>query len=262
VKILNVKKFNIPVFAGKTPSERSAPVRQAVALVRRGLRSAYKLAGSPRSPLSPLLRLPAIEKARQRLNEGEVSAADVVEMLACLRDAGVRAWLVGGWATDALLGQQTRAHEDVDLAIEASGEATARAALERAGFHVTHEAPAGRWLSVHVKMIDGLRRPVALHPVDVDAWSAPAGPGSIRQGARELGMGEIDEVFATGRLAGHDVPATSAAAQMVLRCGYEIREFDRRDVEALCRRFRLPAPLPYLDAATGASAGAAGGGHR
>jgi lincosamide nucleotidyltransferase A/C/D/E len=228
---------------------------------RRALRRAYRLAGSSRSPLSPLLRLSAIEQARQRLNAGTVSATDVVEVLRWLQAAGVRAWLVGGWAADALLGQQTRAHADVDLAIEAASEKTARAALEAAGFHVVYEVPAGRWLSVQVAMIDGLRRSVGLHPIDLEAWSV-RGPGSIRQSARELGMGEVDDLFATGRLAEQDVPSLSAAAQVVLRCGYEIRDCDREDVEALCRRFGLASPLPYRDLPAHASAGLSGSGEQ
>jgi lincosamide nucleotidyltransferase A/C/D/E len=249
-------------FSGQPPPERGARRRQRLALLRRALRRAYRLAGSSRSPLSPLLRLSAIEQFRQRLNAGTLRDADVVEVLASLRDAGVRAWLVGGWAADALLGEQTRTHADIDLAIEAASEATARAALESAGFRVTHEAPAGRWLSLQVSMIDGLRRPVSLHPIDLEAWSAPAGPGSIRQSARELGMGEVDDLFATGRLAEQDVSSLSAAAQVVIRCGYDIRDCDRQDVEALCRRFGLPSPLPYRGLPAHASAGMGGGGER
>jgi lincosamide nucleotidyltransferase A/C/D/E len=230
-----------------TSTEPGARGRRALAVVRRASRRAYRLAGSSRSPLSPLLRLPAIEQVRQRLNTGTVNATDVVEVLALLGAAGVRACLVGGWATDAILGRHTRAHADLDLAIDAACEATARASMERAGFHFSHEVPVGRWLLVQVKMIDGLRRAVALHPVDLEAWAAPAGPESIRQGARDLGMAEIGDVFATGRLAEQDVPTLSAAAQLVLRCGYEIRDSDRQDVDALCRRFGLPSPPPYIE---------------
>src|SRR6202035_4200358 len=245
-----------------TSTEQGARGRRALALVRRALRRAYRIAGSSRSPLSPLLRLPAIEQARQRLNTGTVNATDAVEVLTLLQAAGVRACLVGGWATDAILGRHTRAHADIDLAIDAACEATARASMERAGFHVANELPVGGWLSVQVKMIDGLRRAVALHPVDLEAWAAPAGPESIRQGARELGMAEFGDVFATGRLAEQDVPSLSPVAQLVLRCDHEIRDSDRQDVEALCRRFGLPPPPPYIGLSARASAGAGGSGDR
>jgi lincosamide nucleotidyltransferase A/C/D/E len=195
--------------------------------------------------MSPLLRLAAIDSVRERLNDGRMGTSDVVEVLSRLQDAGVRAWLVGGWATDALLGRETRGHGDLDLVVDAATAAAARVTLQTAGFHVAHELHIGRFLRDQVVMIDGLRRPVALHPIDVDEWSAASGPRSIRQQARELGIGEIDDVFAMGRLGGHDVPSTSPASQLVLRCGYEQRDVDRRDVEALCRQFGLPSPRPY-----------------
>src|SRR5260370_1675948 len=108
--MLNVRKMRTFF----EPRERG---RRALAVIRRGLRRGYRLAGSSRSPLSPLLRLPAIEQARQRLNTGTANEADVVEVLGLLQAAGGSAWLVGGWATDALLGEQTRAPADLDLAI-------------------------------------------------------------------------------------------------------------------------------------------------
>ena len=36
-----------------------------------------------------------------------------------LQSAGVRVWLDGGWSVDALLGEQTRPHADLDLAVPA-----------------------------------------------------------------------------------------------------------------------------------------------
>jgi lincosamide nucleotidyltransferase A/C/D/E len=187
-----------------------------------------------------------------------VDAADVVEVVSLLQAAGARVWIVGGWAIDALLGRETRPHGDLDLVVEAASMPTALAAMEAAGFHLAHEVVVGRWLSVQVKLYDGMRRGVALHPIDPGAWAAPAGPESVRQSARELGLGEVSEVFATGRLAEHDVPSLSPAAQVVLRCGYEIRELDRQDVAALCQQFGLPAPLPYAGAPSGAGPAASG----
>lgn len=229
----------------------AATRRSAVAAVRPLLGALYRALSSRRSPLGPLLRAPLVERARQRANTTVVGADDVIDLLARLREAGVEAWLIGGWGVDALLGEQTRSHGDLDLVVEAPRLGAAQEALERAGFRVEHEAPAGRWLSVHVQMIDRMRRSVSLHPADMPAWSAPGGPGSLRQAARELGLGEAGDLVTGGRVGGRDVAALSPGAQIVLRCGYEIRERDRRDVALLCERFDLSLPAPYRDGSAG-----------
>ncbi|WP_445256543.1 nucleotidyltransferase domain-containing protein [Nocardioides aurantiacus] len=40
---------------------------------------------------------------------------DLVDLLDALDDLGAAYWLDGGWGVDALLGDQTRPHGDVDL---------------------------------------------------------------------------------------------------------------------------------------------------
>lgn len=47
-----------------------------------------------------------------------MNGSDVMEVLDRLRSAGVRFWVDGGWGVDALLGEQTREHEDLDLVVE------------------------------------------------------------------------------------------------------------------------------------------------
>src|SRR2546422_5781430 len=44
-------------------------------------------------------------------------ASDVVEVLDRLDGAGIEASLDGGWGVDALLGEQTRPHDDLDLIV-------------------------------------------------------------------------------------------------------------------------------------------------
>lgn len=48
-----------------------------------------------------------------------MSAEQAVELLAELDAAGVRACVGGGWAVDALLGEQSRTHGDLDLWVTA-----------------------------------------------------------------------------------------------------------------------------------------------
>jgi len=46
------------------------------------------------------------------------SAKDVVELYKYLARNNRKIWLDGGWGVDALLGQQTRLHSDLDIIIE------------------------------------------------------------------------------------------------------------------------------------------------
>jgi lincosamide nucleotidyltransferase A/C/D/E len=45
-----------------------------------------------------------------------MAAADVLDVLQALAEAGVWASVEGGWGVDALLHRQTRQHGDLDLA--------------------------------------------------------------------------------------------------------------------------------------------------
>src|SRR6185436_8068291 len=42
----------------------------------------------------------------------------VVELISDMEDHGVRLWLVGGWGVDALVGEQTRDHHDLDVLVD------------------------------------------------------------------------------------------------------------------------------------------------
>lgn len=46
-----------------------------------------------------------------------MSASDVIELLQLLGQDGIEVYVDGGWAVDALLGEQTRAHRDLDIAL-------------------------------------------------------------------------------------------------------------------------------------------------
>jgi Aminoglycoside-2''-adenylyltransferase len=44
--------------------------------------------------------------------------ADVLAVLDLAEESGVRLWVDGGWGADALLGEQTRKHGDLDVPVE------------------------------------------------------------------------------------------------------------------------------------------------
>ena len=46
-----------------------------------------------------------------------MSAQMVLWFVSLFERLGVRAWLDGGWGVDALIGEQTRVHADLDIMI-------------------------------------------------------------------------------------------------------------------------------------------------
>lgn len=210
---------------------------------REALRTVYHALA--RSPAAPLLRFPAAEWARLRITATEVSSHDVPYFVGLLSAAGVKSWLVGGWGCDALLGEQTRRHRDLDLVLaEPQRLATACEVLGRDGFVVTEVFDAER-LGTAVELLDRRhRRQVALHLVDLTSDGAEAWLPSLRQTMRRHGLLPT-EIFATGTVAGHHLPCLSAPALIALHIGYEPHDEDRHDVCRLCTRFSLPVPPAY-----------------
>jgi lincosamide nucleotidyltransferase A/C/D/E len=163
------------------------------------------------------------------------SAADVVRVVGLLERAEIEIWLDGGWGVDALLGEETRPHADLDLVLRASDFARVRAALGAAGFR---ERPGATGANAVFESDTGCA--VDAHGVEIDPrgfaiFSLPDGrhwpfpPSALR--------GE-------GRVAGRAVRCLSAEAQV--HChgqGYTPTEKDLQDMERLQARFGVVLPL-------------------
>jgi lincosamide nucleotidyltransferase A/C/D/E len=166
-----------------------------------------------------------------------VGPGDVLTVLDALAQAGVAAWLDGGWGVDALLGHQTRVHEDMDLVIELSRVDDAAAALEGLGFQVVEN-----YLPIRAVMRARDRNQVDLHLVTFDehgtGWRANAAPdgSDCLYPAGGFGHGEV---------AGRSGPCLEAWVQLDHHRGYEPRERDRLDVAALASTFDLTPPSRY-----------------
>ncbi len=68
-----------------------------------------------------------------------MNSSDVLEVLGLLEAVGIPVWIGGGWGVDALVGQETRSHEDVDIAVPASDEGPAIATLTLHRFRIIEE---------------------------------------------------------------------------------------------------------------------------
>ena len=80
-----------------------------------------------------------------RCNEGKmVSAEDVIKIYRRLSGHGIRVWLTGGWGIDALLGEQTRPHKDLDVVMLLDNVVRMCALLESDGYELAYLWPENR----------------------------------------------------------------------------------------------------------------------
>ena len=99
-----------------------------------------------------------------------MSAEDVVRLLAAMD--GIDVWLDGGWGVDALLGEQTREHDDLDLVVARSDVPLLIEALGREGYEV-----AKGQLPTCIVLLDPAGRQVDVHPVEPSTRQATASTG-------------------------------------------------------------------------------------
>jgi lincosamide nucleotidyltransferase A/C/D/E len=161
-----------------------------------------------------------------------MDAADVLEILDRLDAAGVEWWINGGWGVDALLGRETRRHNDLDFATPA--EAIERLSAVFPEFrHVDQE----EWPSAYV-LRDSQGRELDFHPLRFDA----EGNGWQPQIGAAEALWPREALEGRGRIGGREVRCMSAEfeVQSHLYAGHD--DVDWADVAALCQRFEFPLP--------------------
>jgi 2'-5' RNA ligase len=164
----------------------------------------------------------------------------VLVIVEALRDAGVRCWISGGWGVDALAGEHTRVHRDLDLVVEDRGMDQAVEILDRLGYFEWHrsesEVPMFSRVVLHDHELAG--RTIDLHPL-------------------ELAGTHME--FTTGEIGGREVPCLSVDLQVKTHSSYRKRWSDRNDL-AILRKLRegsgttLILPVPSLDSVVQESA--------
>lgn len=161
-------------------------------------------------------------------------ADDVLSVLERLHQAGVCLYIGGGWGVDALLGEQTRQHVDLDISFNAEDEECAIHCLEAIGFAIVEDQRPTRFV-----MRDMAVRSIDLHPVTFDATGV-----GVQIGYDRLFHYPVDG-FAFGAIAGTRVPCLSAEQQVRFHSDYQPGEKDRRDMFRLRERFGVELPDTY-----------------
>jgi lincosamide nucleotidyltransferase A/C/D/E len=167
-----------------------------------------------------------------------MTAVDVVTLVGALTASEVDVCLSGGWSVDALLGEQTRPHADLDLWLAAPAFEGALRVFVDQGVDRIYPWPGDRpWNFV---LHDGGTRRVDLHCYET------LEDGSIQYGS----------VLDPFRLPSAALSHAGVIDGFPLRCeeplwalrfhtGYPPRSTDRHDVTRLCERFNLELPAEY-----------------
>jgi lincosamide nucleotidyltransferase A/C/D/E len=165
-----------------------------------------------------------------------MDAHDVLAVIDCLDAKRIDFWLDGGWGIDALVGRETRPHEDLDLVVAQDDLPRAQTALAELGFE--HDPTVEPGLPARVVLVAPDGRHVDLHPVEFDdrgnGWQ-PLGDGAY-------GAYPADGLTGTGEVAGRSVRCLTPELQVRHHLGYRPDDDDHHDLRVLAERFDLDLP--------------------
>lgn len=162
-----------------------------------------------------------------------VNKADAVEIISYADNNGIDIWLDGGWGVDALLGTQTRVHNDIDLFVEKINRRKFIDIIKEKGFSEIEEAYT---TTSHTVWKDAKDRIIDLHIFEFNEQGNLVFEGETYSGDVFSGIGKISNKV---------VKCISAENQVLFHLGYEHDENDVHDVRLLCERFNIPIPNEY-----------------
>lgn len=165
-------------------------------------------------------------------SHAEMNAGAAVQLLQLFAGNGLDVVVDGGWGVDALLGEQTRSHNDLDIALQHRDVPKLRTLLEAHGYI---DVPRDDTWECNFVMGDEKGHEVDIHSYTYDAH------GKLIFGVPY----PLDSLSGTGTIQGYPVKCISPEWMVRFHTGYEFDENDYRDVAALCERFGIALPVEY-----------------
>ena len=139
----------------------------------------------------------------------------------------------GGWAVDALLGEQTRPHEDLDVAMPHKFVPFARSLLEAKGYT---DVPRTDTRDCNFVLGDALG-----HLIDFHTYTF------AENGELVFGLPyPPDLLTGSGSVLGHPLRCITPQWLVQFHTGYAFDDNDFRDVSLLCMRYHLELPPEYV----------------
>jgi lincosamide nucleotidyltransferase A/C/D/E len=178
-----------------------------------------------------------------------VNTEDVISIYKHLSTNGIQVWLTGGWGIDALLGEQTRPHKDLDVVMLLDDVLRMCELLGRDGYSMKELWSENRWVKdAHETEIatafvlhDSSGREFDVHAMRLDdggngipAWEEAEGFIFNRQ-----------DLAGEGVIAGFAVQCITPKKQMLCHTGYELPDKQLLDLELLHEKFGVDYPDEY-----------------
>jgi lincosamide nucleotidyltransferase A/C/D/E len=161
----------------------------------------------------------------------------VLKLCRAFEAEGLDFWIDGGWGVDALLGEQTRPHSDLDLAVRFSNLMVFEQVLAPLGYRPVRDPEQRVWNPVFHHATDG--------SVDLHGFVLNANGEGILGELSENSMYPAGALDGLGRIGTMTVRCIAAPFVLMFRNGFEPRDVDHHDVDALCRRFDLKRPSRF-----------------
>ena len=164
-----------------------------------------------------------------------MKAEDVIELYETLEKNEISIWLDGGWGVAALLGEQIRPHEDVDIIVQEKDLPKIRELLTARGYKDIERDDTRPW-----NFVLGDEKG---HLVDIHAFRYD-NAGNGLYGNKGLTF-PAPSFKGVGKINGHTVRCISAEQIIIFHTDYEPDENDYKDVSALCKKFGIEFPKEY-----------------
>lgn len=175
-----------------------------------------------------------------------LNSEDAIYLYRCLADHGIPIWLSGGWGIDALLGEQTRPHKDLDAILLLDDMLPMCELLAKDGFHLKELWSENAWTldregnqtATAFILQDSLGREVDVHAIRLDEQ----GNGIPAWAASDEFIFNSEDLSGSGRIAGFPVHCISAQGQVKCHLGYELPQYQVHDLERLQSKTGVPLP--------------------
>jgi lincosamide nucleotidyltransferase A/C/D/E len=179
-----------------------------------------------------------------------VRAEDVVSICKRLTTNGIQVWVIGGWGIDALLGEQTRFHKDLDVFILLDDVVRTCALLGHDGYTLKELWSENR-PAVDARMVETA---TAFILQSADGCEIDVHAICLDDRSNGVPVWEADEGFiftredlaGQGTIGGLPVRCITPEKQMLCHTGYQIPDSQLHDLELLHQKFGVKHPnIPF-----------------